>query len=312
MYKASIIIPAYNAENYIGKTIDSILAQTFHDYECIIIDDGSTDETLTIVKAYNDPRIKIITQENSGGPAKPRNLGIASAQGEYLFIFDSDDIMIATKLETYVNVFENHQDVGLLFSDFSVINEKDEFITTHFLAEYRSFRGEMAAINSNLYQINMNRFVDEIVKANFIGTSSVCFRRELVVNNLFDERLTSGDDLFAWVRLAEKAKFYFIDEVMHFYRKRVGSISSANTEKLITNKVYVLNLISEQAPKSIREITKKKNEYYLSLGYYFLQKKMIKKSLVAYCKVRGRENVPKIIKSFVKIVFLAVLKFRKS
>jgi len=304
MPRVSIIIPAYNAAPYVKKTIDSILAQTFSDFECIVIDDGSTDDTVDVVSRYTDSRIKIITQENSGGPAKPRNVGIASALGDLVCIFDSDDIMLPNKLDEYVAVFDKHENIDVLFSDFSLIDAADHCISECFLADYSSFRQHLRRLDDGLYLVDMALFFTEIIKANFIGTSSVCFKRKFAENTtLFNDEFSSGDDILAWVILAKTAQFAFIDKVLHAYRKRDGSISSKNVEKLLINKIHVLQKIKDQLPnsKDLVEITKKANEYYFSLGYLYRKSKRFSDARKAYCSIKGLNNKPNVMFQVVKV-----------
>lgn len=97
--KLPYFIPAYNREKYIGDAIDSILAQTFTNYEILLIDDGSTDDTVAIMRSYTDPRLRIIMNEKNLGIPKTRNKGIENARGEYIAMLDSDDRAYPTRLK---------------------------------------------------------------------------------------------------------------------------------------------------------------------------------------------------------------------
>ncbi|HKK53946.1 MAG TPA: glycosyltransferase family A protein [Patescibacteria group bacterium] len=99
--KISVIIPTYNRANFLPRAIKSVLNQTFKDFELIIVDDGSTDNTKEVINNYlkNDDRIKYIYQQNSGGPPKPKNTGIKIAKGEYIAFLDSDDEWFKDKLK---------------------------------------------------------------------------------------------------------------------------------------------------------------------------------------------------------------------
>lgn len=288
MCKASIIIPAYNAANYIAKTIDSILNQAFHDFECIIVDDGSEDNTREIIRSYQDRRIKLIEQPNSGGPAQPRNRGIAHAQGDYLFLFDSDDTMVPEKLSTYMAIFTNRPDVDFLFSDFAVIDADDRVTAARFLSIYQDFRTLCRPVTDDLYQVDSRFFVRQIVNANFIGTSSVAFKRSCVTSDhLFEESVRNGDDLLAWVKLSKQVSMYFIDRVLHSYRDRDGSISRAGTDRLLQNKLLVLEKMKTIAPEASVEIHHKINRCLFSLGYFYFKKKRYHDALSTYSKVSG-------------------------
>ena len=108
--KITVFIPAYNREKYIGDAIDSILAQTFTNYEILLIDDGSTDGTVDIMRSYSDPRLRIIRNEENLGIPKTRNKGITNARGEYIAMLDSDDRAYPTRLEKQVAFMDRHPD----------------------------------------------------------------------------------------------------------------------------------------------------------------------------------------------------------
>src|SRR5215211_6980478 len=109
----SVVIPAYNARTTLAATLDSARSQSFRDLEIIVVDDGSTDETLSVAKAAaaSDARIIVLTRPN-GGVAASRNLGIHSARGEYIAPLDADDIWHPTKIEKQVRVLRNNPNVG--------------------------------------------------------------------------------------------------------------------------------------------------------------------------------------------------------
>src|SRR3990170_2838516 len=118
MPKVSVIIPTYNREKYIVETLQSVFAQTFTDYEVIVIDDGSTDNTADVLRPYLD-RIVYIRKPN-GGQGSARNVGIKVAKGEYIAFLDSDDLWMPEKLELQVKYLDNNKDAGLVFTDYLV------------------------------------------------------------------------------------------------------------------------------------------------------------------------------------------------
>src|ERR671932_2783531 len=122
MKKVSVIIPAYQVENYIGAAIQSVVEQTYDNWELLIIDDGSPDRSVEVCRQFTDPRIKIISQENRG-LAGARNTGIRNAQGEYLAFLDGDDVWFSEKLEKHVEHLENSPAVGVSFSPSGFIDE---------------------------------------------------------------------------------------------------------------------------------------------------------------------------------------------
>lgn len=114
MVKVSVIMPVYNAEEYVSFAIDSILNQTFTDFEFIIINDGSTDRTRDIIKRYKDKRIKFVNNEKNLGIVETLNLGLDLAVGEYIARMDSDDISLPDRFEKQIEYLDNHPDVGVL------------------------------------------------------------------------------------------------------------------------------------------------------------------------------------------------------
>jgi len=124
MPKVSVIIPAYNAAPYIRATIDSVLNSTFKDFEVIVVDDGSTDETYKLLQNISH-KVKVIRQENQG-LSGARNTGIKNSTGEYIALLDSDDIWHQDKLKSQVEVLDLNPTVGLCFTEFSLWNGVEE------------------------------------------------------------------------------------------------------------------------------------------------------------------------------------------
>ena len=124
--KISVIIPAYNGDRYIAQAIDSVLAQTYTNYEIIVVDDGSTDNTSNIVQAYGD-RVHYIYQENQG-VAVSRNRGIRASQGEYIAFLDQDDIFFPNKLLEQLSCFEQYPEAGIVHSGWLRINYSGEIL----------------------------------------------------------------------------------------------------------------------------------------------------------------------------------------
>ena len=109
----SAIVTTYNRANLIGETINSILKQSFKNFELLIVDDGSTDNTGDVINSFQDKRIVYIKSDNWGGPARPRNIGIKRAKGEYIAFCDDDDLWVKDKLEKQLNIFKTYDVVGV-------------------------------------------------------------------------------------------------------------------------------------------------------------------------------------------------------
>jgi len=210
MVKVSVIIPAYNAEKYIHEAIDSVLNQTFKDFEIIVIDDESTDNTSKILESYGN-KIRWKSQENKGS-ASAQNEGIKMANGEYIAYIDADDIYLPERIETQVKHLDEHHDVGLVYTDFYQIDENGKITGT---AKSQPFDDLL------------------LLQANYIGKSTVMHRRECLNEvGLFDESFTNYEnDWEMWVRISEKFGMVYIDKPLTKYRLHGGSLLSTRQTK---------------------------------------------------------------------------------
>jgi glycosyltransferase involved in cell wall biosynthesis len=205
--KASIIIPAYNAERFISQAVDSALSQTYPDFEVIVVDDGSTDGTRAVLSAYGD-KIHYIYQENKG-PSAARNAGFLASQGDYLLFLDSDDLIAPNKLELQVSLLEAQPDFGLVYSGWDYINEDG----TQILHEMRPQK--------------QGRLLKDLLRRTlYFNPSAAVIRRECLVRaGLFDESLRAAEDIDLWTRIARAGyTFGYIDQLLLLYRVHHGSL----------------------------------------------------------------------------------------
>lgn len=119
MYLISIIIPLYNKESCVSDTIRSVLNQSYNNYELIVVDDGSTDESACFVKSFKDERIRYILKDN-GGPSSARNLGVKNANGQWVIFLDADDLLLPHALEIFSNLIDKHPNINCFCSNFLV------------------------------------------------------------------------------------------------------------------------------------------------------------------------------------------------
>lgn len=211
--KVSVIIPTYNRADLLPRAIESALSQTFGDFELIVVDDGSTDNTKQVVEEFQkkDERIKYIWQENSGAPARPKNTGIKNAKGEYIAFLDHDDEWLLEKLEKQLELFQNSKksELGLVGCDALIFdgNKLQKYVTPRY----------------------QDRFVfDKLLEGNFIwSASSVLVKKEVFQNiGLHDEKLKMVDDWDLWIRIAQKYSFDFVPEFLLKYYIHAMSVTS--------------------------------------------------------------------------------------
>ncbi|MBW4685413.1 MAG: glycosyltransferase [Komarekiella atlantica HA4396-MV6] len=209
MPKISVIIPAYNSEKTIKTTIESVLNQTFVDFELIIINDGSQDSTLDIISQFKDSRIKVFSFSNSGGNVS-RNRGLNYAVGEFISFLDADDIWTADKLELQLKALQENSQAVVAYSWTDYINENGEFVVS----------GTHININGNIYE--------NLLLTNFLenGSNPLIRREALIELGGFDQSLSAAQDWDMWLRLAYKLDFVCIPSVQILYRISANSVSS--------------------------------------------------------------------------------------
>lgn len=215
MPKVSVVIPAYNAMGYLPETLESVLKQTFTDYEVLIINDGSSDNIVEWASTLKDPRVRVISQHNQG-VSVARNTGIAQAQGEYIAFLDADDLWEPTKLEKQVNCLEDNPTVGLVYAWTAVINPEGKLTGTVF-----SYEAE-----GNVWETIL---VHDIVCN---GSCAVVRRSCFEKTGGFDPNLSGAADFDMWTRIAAHYPFAVVKEPLVHYRKAPNTMSK-NRQKMM-------------------------------------------------------------------------------
>ncbi len=216
--KVSVIIPTYNFARLLPRTIKSVLNQTLQDFELIIVDDGSTDNTREVADGFVavDPRVKYVYQKNSGSPARPTNTGIQKSEGKYIAILQHDDEWFPEKLEKQVLFFENSENPNLGFIGcHAVIVNSDGSIEKQLFKKSKDLLKDLLGMNVIPYP------------------SAVMVRRETFEEiGLFDEQFKIADDWDMWLRIAQKYEFDFVDSVLFKYHIHGNNITQvASPEK---------------------------------------------------------------------------------
>jgi glycosyltransferase involved in cell wall biosynthesis len=196
--KVSVIIPAYNRAHFLGEAIQSVLDQTFPDFELIVVDDGSTDNTKEVVESFKDPRIRYIYQENRGQSAA-QNTGIKASGSEYIAILGSDDMWLPQNLELKVKVLDARPDVALVCSDTYFFDDRTGAILGRFWHDKRF-----------TYPVNPGKATQQPLREMlshgcFIAPQMAVVRRQVFTEvGYFDESLRRGDDWDMFVRIVRR------------------------------------------------------------------------------------------------------------
>jgi glycosyltransferase involved in cell wall biosynthesis len=219
----SVIIPAFNYGHLIGQTFDSLLKQTYLNWECLVIDDGSTDNTEEIVRDFSrlEPRVKYFSQANSGLSAA-RNAGVKLSNGKYIQFLDADDLLEKRKLEYHVKHLEEHQEVDIVYGSvrYFTTDNPDERRYSIFKID-KPWMPEVSGAGEEVLRF--------LLYENIMVVSAPLIRREVIADvGLFDREIPLLEDWDYWIRCAIKGKrFQYLDkeETLSLVRWHPSSIS---------------------------------------------------------------------------------------
>jgi glycosyltransferase involved in cell wall biosynthesis len=218
----SVILPTYNRAKLIDRAIKSVLGQTYQDFELIIVDDGSNDNTKDVVNSFDDKRIRYVWHKENKGANAARNTGIAMARGKYVAFQDSDDEWLPEKLEKQMRVFKNTS-VGVVYTGF-----------------WRIKGNEKTYIPSSKIEQKEGNIHHMLLHGNFVTTQAAVIKRECFNKaGLFDESLPRLQDWELFIRISKHYLFKCVDEplvISYFTPKSI----SANQEALISAHLYIL------------------------------------------------------------------------
>lgn len=204
----SVIIPCYNGEKFISKAIESVLNQTYQNWELIVVDDGSTDGSKKIINQFcnTDKRAHYIQHKKNKGIPSARNTGIKTSIGEYIAFLDQDDLWMKEKLELFIEEFSRYDSkVGIIFSDFQIVFADNIVSKNYKKVNYYKIQ-----------RLNKRNFIKKLFMRNFIKSASqVILRKECFSKlGLLDKNLYGGDDGDFWLRAAGKFDFQYLPKIL--------------------------------------------------------------------------------------------------
>ena len=226
LHKVSVIIPCYNRDRFITETVESVLNQTYPNIELIVVNDGSTDKSRSVLKRFSD-KLRIL--EHPGGLNKGQsasiNLGLSQSTGKYIAILDSDDLFLPRKIQKQVDFLEANSEVDLVYGNGEVIDENGNIL-------YK-FYEKQPCEESNPSNVLLNCY--------FLLPNNSLFKSDLIKRvGFFDESLRSGQDHDMAIRIAEVGKLAYLDEILFQYRKHNNSISGKNADLRWKNGFIIL------------------------------------------------------------------------
>jgi glycosyltransferase involved in cell wall biosynthesis len=274
MAKVSVIIPTHNRAQSIGRSIDSVLNQSYRDFEIIVVDDGSTDNTRDVLSAFGN-HIKYIRQDNKG-PSSARNVGINASKGEFIAFLDSDDYYMKPNLEIKISFLESNPEIGWVYSDWSYVDDEDNDIEKGSL----KFKYSEKKLYGNIFE--------ELLKSrNFISPCTVVVRKSILEDiGHFDPLIPSQEEYDLWLRISLKYPVYYIGKVLVGVTLHSASLSK-NFTKWAQGNSIIADKLKDLIPHDFQGRQKLMNKIiadkHTFLGRDFCQRGQFYKAIHEYC-----------------------------
>jgi glycosyltransferase involved in cell wall biosynthesis len=253
----SVVIPTYNSALFLPQSIESVLQQTYGNFEVIVIDDGSTDNTEEVLSGYKGA-IRYMKKKN-GGPSAARNLGIAEAKGEFIAFQDSDDLWLPEKLQLQMEYLTNHPEIAVLYTDLIQFNQQ----------------GLVSASLEERYGTLPSGYIfEELLVNHAVTLSTVIVRRSCIDEvGVFDESLIGAEDYNFYLRLARKFQFAFINQALVHKRLHTNNLSD-DLDQMCEDEIKNLEKIALMFPDARIPKRKLGAQIYARFGkYYFGQQR---------------------------------------
>lgn len=232
MNEVSVYMPVYNSEKYLKESIQSVLSQTFENYEFIIIDDGSTDNSIQIIKSFKDKRIKLV--RNTHDFIDSLNLGLKLSGSKYIARMDADDIMMPARLEVQYKFMEENQHIDVCSSWHKCFGDRNSVYATN--------------------RVNHDEIIESMIFCNPISNPTTMFRKSIIdKNNIrFNHQFAYAEDYKFWVDVSKVARFEIIPEILLKYR--------ISENQLTTQKNKIISSLTKKIKREVaKEVLAKLN-----------------------------------------------------
>ncbi|MES2006086.1 MAG: glycosyltransferase family A protein [Bacteroidota bacterium] len=255
--RITVLMPAYNSEKYIGMAIQSVLDQSFTDFELLIVNDGSADDTEAVIRSFTDERIVLVNQVN-GGVSVALNTGLQMARGKYIVRFDSDDICYADRLAVQFAFMEANSDHVLTGSDVDYVTEEGDFIYHHHCFAYGA-----EELSAKLY-----------FYCPFIH-SAVMYRKDAVMKlGGYDTRAHTFEDYFLWVHLFAEGKMANLPRSLIKVRLNPASVTidekwRGRKFRKLKKKIILKASISQKEEDALLRILQEQDRHRVKHGAYY-------------------------------------------
>ena len=249
MAKISVIIPVYNGEEYIEEAIESVFKQTFDDFELLIVDDCSTDNTKEIVEKTikHDPRGFLISLKENKGKAHALNQGIQQAKGRYICLLDADDVFFPDKLEHQAKFMDEHPEVDMLYGGAKYFGDAElDREETEILDSSNDFYGNLKKAGEKTITELNNQHHGILSKGHaIIAACSVMIRKNVFGLCRFDERLRNIEDYDMWYQIIGKGfKLHAIKKPFYYYRVHKGQKSAKPEKRQLAKNIIFRKIVT--------------------------------------------------------------------
>ena len=262
----SVIINCRNSQKYIKETIDSVINQTYKNFEIIIVNNNSTDNTKNIIFSYSDQRIKYFELNKSISLGAARNIALKESSGEFIAFIDSDDIWDKSKIEQTLKEFQNN--IGLVYSDVVYFNSEKSF---------NLYKGRKA------YEGNC--FSSLLIDYN-LCISSCVISRKYMNKFLFDENLNVCEDLDFFLKISYKSKLKYVPKTLVKYRIHGSNLSITNQHMFYEEFKIVLKNLQQKFNIENKLIIKMEDINYINYAKFFWKNRKIKESFTELKKIK--------------------------
>jgi glycosyltransferase involved in cell wall biosynthesis len=224
--KVTVLMPVYNGEMFLREAVDSILGQSFVDFELLIVNDSSTDKSLSIIRSYHDSRIRLVNNDKNRGLIYSRNKGIDESRGEYIAMLDCDDVAYPRRLARQVLFLENNPEYAMVGSGLEIIDGE----------------GRSSGFSVPVYKDN--EVGPRLIFGNIFAQSSVMIRRNIITDYRYRKEAPFSEDYDLWIRLAEDNLIRNLPEILIKYRVYNSSTGTIKRREMLlaVRKIFIYQL----------------------------------------------------------------------
>lgn len=276
MNLVSIIMPVYNGQNFIRESIKSVLNQIYKNWELIIVNDGSNDNSEGIINEFNDNRIRYFRKEN-GGVSTARNFGIEKARGEYIALLDCDDYMDTNRLNKLAHILKNNKEVDAIYTNVITIDKQNN---------------ELYRLKSEVVVENYKDYYPTILSRQIIPAPvTLFFRRKVIDLGIrYPEKYRNSEDYLFSLMIAKKFNIFYLDDYLYYYRKHETNLTNNHRLQVISELEIVKNEPLDDIKKAVSNMSFSEYEKKKLLANILLRRDNLKEALMILNSIEDKDE----------------------